>query len=85
MPSGRGSQQVQVDLGALRQVLVERHDLHGPAASEEVLGQHVEIDIGGSRSRRTDHHDRAIDKVAVAVMLEPVQCRGGAASTIDSR
>ncbi len=84
-PSRRGTQQVQVDLGPLRQVLVERHHLHRAAAREEVRGQRTEVDAGGTRSRRTDHHDRAVDEVAVAVMLEPVQCRGGAASTIDGR
>ena len=75
-------QPVQLDLGALLQVRVERDPAHRPAPRAEVLGQPVQVDGAGLRPHRVDHRDRAGHQVVVAVRVQPVQRRRRAARPV---
>src|SRR5699024_4250475 len=80
---GGGSELFEIDLGSLLQVPVPGHPHHASAPSGEMLFEAAEIDAAlavGTHHRQ--HHDGPADQPDVAVGLEPVEGRAGAASTV---
>ena len=70
---GSGTEPVQVDLGALRQVLVVGDDLHRPHFRVEVGHQLTQVHRARTGAGRGDHHHGAFHQVPIALGVEPVQ------------
>jgi hypothetical protein len=76
---------VEVDLGTRRQMLVERHDDHAPAARLEVADDVVHLDHLAGLAHPRDDGEGPRDEIRVPVRRQPVQRRTGAAGTVHGR
>lgn len=81
--SSRRPQPIQRDFGAFFEVWVERHHAHRTATPGEVLDDLAHVDLARARPHRVDDGDRVAHLVVVAVGLQPVQRRRGAAGAVD--
>ncbi len=80
---GLGPHHVEIDLGAGRQVLVERHHDDSAAARLEVLDDVVHLDHLAGLADPRDDGERPLHQIGVAVRREPVQGRRGAGRAVD--
>ena len=83
--AGRPPQLIERDLGALVEMRVVRHQPHRAAAPREVIDHLVHVDLAGPRAHPVDDRDRVADQRFVAVRVQPVQRRRGAARAVDGR
>src|SRR5215217_1481804 len=74
--SGNGAQTVDLGLGTGAQMRVPRHLDHGPAAPLEMVLDLVHLDQA-LLPHRVDDGDGVANQLGVAVLVQPVQRRGG--------
>lgn len=83
--AGAVAEPTGVELGACRQVVVERQLHHAPAACAEVRPQAGGVDRPGGPAYRRDHGDRALGQLPVTVGVQPVEGCGRAAGAVHAR
>src|SRR5215211_6159634 len=81
--SGNGAQTVDLGLGAGGEVRVPWDLDHGPAAPLEVLLDLVQFDQA-LLPDRVDDRDGVADQLGVAVLVQPVQRRGGRPGRVEA-